>query len=141
MKDTSPNTWYLQETRVSTNVYKNQLVKSIKVDQGVYNGPRKIHADNRMFMTGKRILECVKSLKIKNTEGLDRIPQRIIIDGLDSLIKPLVKLFVLLYRDMKVPGQWLISTIIPVHKKSDKKSIENYRLVANLCCILKVFLI
>ena len=60
-------------------------------------------------MTGKRILECVKSLKIKNTEGLDRIPQRIIIDGLDSLIKPLVKLFVLVYRDMKPEGPWPVA--------------------------------
>ena len=42
-----------------------------------------------MFMDSERIKECVKSLKIKNTEGYDRIPQRIIVDGLDSLDKPL----------------------------------------------------
>ena len=58
-------------------------------------------------MYSERIKECVKSLKIKNTEGYDRIPQRIIIDGLDSLGKPLTKLFELVYRDKKVPGQWL----------------------------------
>ena len=40
-------------------------------------------------MTRDKIIECVKSLKVKNTEGYDRIPQRIIIDGLESLSKPL----------------------------------------------------
>ena len=38
-----------------------------------------------------------------------------------------------------VPGQWLISKIIPVHKKGDKKCVENYRPIANLCCVSKVF--
>ena len=82
-----------------------------KVEPGVYNGRRKIHAEDWMFMDSERIKECVKSLKIKNTEGYDRIPQRIIIDGLDCLDKPLTKLFELVYREKKVPGQWLISKI------------------------------
>ena len=69
----------------------------------------------------------------------DRIPQRIIIDGLDSLDKPLTKLFELVYREKRVPGQWLISKIIPVHKKGYKKCVENYRPIANLCCVSKVF--
>ena len=44
-------------------------------------------------MTKEQIIECIKSLKIKNTEGYDRIPQRIIINGLEALGKPLEKLF------------------------------------------------
>ena len=90
-------------------------------------------------MSRVRIIECVKGLKMKNTEGYDRIPQRIIIDGLESLGKPLEKLFAMIYRDKKVLGQWLISKIIPVHKKGDKKCIENYRPVANLCSVSKIF--
>ena len=35
--------------------------------------------------------------------------------------------------------QWLISKIIPVHKKGDKSMIENYRPVANLCCVSRLF--
>ena len=100
------------------------IVESTKVDQGVYNGRRKIHAEDWMFMTGERIIECIKSLKIKNTEGYDRIPQRIIIDGMEALSKPLIKLFELVYREMKVPGQWLISKIIPVHKKVTKNVLR-----------------
>ena len=76
--------------------------------------------EDAMFMTGKRILECIKGLKIKNTEVYDRIPQRIIIDGGMVLCMPLENLFRLFYRDECVPGQWLLSKIIPVHKKVTK---------------------
>ena len=37
--------------------------------------------------------KCIKGLKIKNTEGYDRIPQRIIIDGGMVLCWPLENLF------------------------------------------------
>ena len=61
------------------------------------------------------------------------------IDSCESLNESLFKLFELIYRDGIVPGQWLISKIIPVHKKWDKSMIENYRPVANLCCVSKLF--
>ena len=115
------------------------IVESTKVDPGVYNGPQKILAEDSMFMTDEKILECIKGLKIKNTEGYERIPQRIIIDGGMILIKPLEKLFKLVYRDKCVPGQLLISKIIPVHKKGDKICVENSRPVANLCLFSKIF--
>ena len=50
-----------------------------------------------MFMDKDSILECVKTLKIKNCEGYDRIPQRILVDGISELIHPLTELFELIY--------------------------------------------
>ena len=79
---------------------------------------QKIFAEDWIFMTGERIMECIKSLKIKNTEGYAIIPQRIIIDVGGILCKPWVNLFKLVYRDKAVTGPWLISKIIPVHKKT-----------------------
>ena len=38
-----------------------------------------------------------------------------------------------------VPGQWLLSKIAPVHKKGDRVVIENYRPVANLYSVSKIF--
>ena len=75
------------------------IVESTRVDPGVYNGRQKIIATDEMFMTGDKILESIKGLKLKNTEGYDRIPQRIIIDGGMVLCKPLENLFRLIYRD------------------------------------------
>ena len=61
------------------------IVGSTKVDENVYNGKKRIEAQCEMFMTGLNISECVKKIKIKNTEGYNRIPQRILVDGLEQL--------------------------------------------------------
>ena len=50
-------------------------------------------ASSLNFMTKQDIISCIKMLKIKNCEGYDRIPQRVLIDGIDLLIDPLTKLF------------------------------------------------
>ena len=92
-----------------------------------------------MFMTRENITECVKSLKIKNTEGYDRILQHVLVDGLEWLIEPLAHLIKLIFNEKIVLEQWLISKIIPIHKKGNKANVENYRLVANLCSASKVF--
>ena len=76
---------------------------------------------------------------MKNCEGYDRIPQRILIDGINILINPLTRLFNLIYRDCQIPEQWLIAKITPIHKKGSKNEIENYRPVANLCSTTKIF--
>jgi hypothetical protein len=39
------------------------------------------------------IRECNMSLKSKNSEGMDRIPQRVQVDGLVHLETPLSRLF------------------------------------------------
>jgi hypothetical protein len=39
-----------------------------------------------------------------------------------------------------ISGQWLISETVPVYKnKGEKKNIENYRPIANLCSASKIF--
>ena len=48
---------------------------------------------NVMFMTSIKIAECIDGLKLKNTEGFDRIPQRVLIHGRGCLMGPLTELF------------------------------------------------
>ena len=75
----------------------NDIVKSTKVDENVYNGIQKIKAQCDMFMTRDSIRKYVTEIKIKNTEGYDRIPQRVLVDGLEQLLDPLTDLFKLIY--------------------------------------------
>ena len=46
----------------------------------------------------------------------------LLVDGIDYLIEPFSKLFNLIYTTKQIPEQWLISKIIPVHKKGDKNN-------------------
>ena len=116
------------------------VVSQIELDENVFNGNKKLECQDLNFMDTPAILSCIKSLKNKNSEGFDRIPQRIIVDGADVLINPLTEMFKRIYFQRTVPDQWLISKTIPVYKnKGDAKSIENYRPIANLCSASKIF--
>jgi hypothetical protein len=76
-----------------------------------------------------------EKLKIeKNTDGIDRIPQKILVDGVDILSILKDKLMNLIYSERKVPEQWLVFKIIPVFKnKGQTKDIKNYKSMANQC--------
>jgi hypothetical protein len=116
------------------------VVSRVELDESVFNGNKKLECWDFIFIGKPAILSCIKTLKYKNSEGFDRIPQRIIVDGADVLIDPLTELFQRIYLQRTVPDQWLISKTILVYKnKGDAKSIENYRPIANLCSASKIF--
>ena len=53
----------------------------------------------------------------------------------------LICLYALLFaypmtRDLEIPGLWLISKIMPIHKNGDKKDVCNNRPVANLSVLV-----
>ena len=90
-------------------------------------------------MTESDVLLAVKSLSLKNCEGHDRIPQKIIKDGIEWLKYPLAYLFNQIYSQKKIPEQWLIAKITPIFKKGSPSQIENYRPISNLCSCSKIF--
>ena len=92
----------------------------------VYNGTRKLVADSLNFMGIEQVKKCIESIKMKNSEGFDRIPQRVLVDGIDYLLLPVSKLFEIIYKEKAIPEQWRLSKIICVHKKGSKHLTENY---------------
>ena len=117
----------------------NDIVKGAQISNTVYNGKRKINMAPANFMTPKNVLLAVTSMKTKNCEGHDKIPQRILTDGIEILKYPLTILFNKIYTQKVIPEQWLISKIAPIHKKGNSNQIENYRPIANLCSASKIF--
>ena len=71
----------------------NNITSTVHIDPEIYNGRRKIFANNQMFMTESNIRKCFKSIKCKNSEGFDRITQRVLVDGMENLITPFLVLF------------------------------------------------
>ena len=59
----------------------SNLLANVVIDPGVYNGTRKLQlSQNTNFMTSTNIRKAIKSIKMKNAKGDDRIPQRVLID-------------------------------------------------------------
>jgi hypothetical protein len=47
------------------------IVLSININEGVYNGTRKVNTENKMFMNMDSIRSVMESMKIKNSKGYD----------------------------------------------------------------------
>ena len=60
------------------------IMSAMVIDNEIYNGEKKVESSDLMFMDKGAIKECILSLKVKNSKGYDRIPQRVLIDGVDS---------------------------------------------------------
>ena len=145
-----PPIMYLNEVEIATNDLPDafahffdekikKIVNETLIDPDVYNGKKKINSQNFDFMSATDVMTAVKSLSIKNCEGHDRIPQRILIDGIEILKNPLSIIFSKIYQTKQIPQQWLISKINPIHKKGSNSNIENYRPISNLCSASKIF--
>ena len=64
-------------------------MSSTEVTNEVYNGTKKINEPNKNFMTRSNVRNAILSLKLKNSEGFDRIPQRIyVLHQLHRGLKP-----------------------------------------------------
>jgi hypothetical protein len=69
------------------------------------------------------ILQYLKSLKLKNTEGYDGIPHRIPIDGSEQLISPPTTLFDMIYTQKKIAGLWKVFKTVLIFKNNEKPRI------------------
>jgi hypothetical protein len=87
--------------------YFDKMVKGVLEEVSVvddfYNGRRLIVSENKMFLDISSVRECLLSLKHKNSEGLYRTPQRMLLDSSDYLLAPLKKLFELICKLRLVP--------------------------------------
>ncbi len=71
-----------------------KLEEEVRIDHEVYNGNKKVNADKFEFMDSPSIKHCLLSLKNKNLEVMDRIPQRILLDGAELLVMLLAGLLI-----------------------------------------------
>ena len=85
----------------------------------------------------KNVIDAIILIKPKNCEGYDQIPQRILLDGVQYLLKPLAQLFNQIYLTKTNIEQWMILKIMPIINKSSPNQIENYQPKANLCSASK----
>ncbi len=117
----------------------DEIVRGTQIDKDVYNGRRLFHCSNVHFMNRENVASIIRDLKIKNCEGYDRIPLRIFKEGAEYLIDTLADLCNKIYKERKIPQQWKVAKIIPLHKRGDIHKIENYRPISNLCTMSKIF--
>jgi hypothetical protein len=115
------------------------ITKSTKVKQDVFNGEKKVDAEPENFFTEEGVKEVMKTLKDKSSYGSDNIPVKVLKDTNKILVKPYHRLLNKIYDQNIIPEQWKTSRILLLHKIGKKNLAENYQLISNLCAGSKVF--
>ena len=58
---------------------------------------------------------------------------------LASLAKPLTTFYNISFATGCIPDDWKLASIVPIHKKDDKGSVENYRPISLILLVMKIF--
>jgi len=90
-------------------------------------------------ITTQEIKLTLKKLKTNKAPGSDLIPNEYWKFGSDKLIGFLASLFTLCLSVGRVPSEWGKAYIIPIHKKGDATDPSNFRPIALLNTISKLF--
>lgn len=86
-----------------------------------------------------QVKQYLDRLKQDASPGPDNVPEIILKNCAESLAAPLGTLFNKSLISGRFPDFWKISYIRPVHKKESKSNINNYRPIAKLSSIPKLF--
>ena len=90
-------------------------------------------------ITEDEVINAVKKLKSGKASGVDEIPPEFLKAGSEKLIKYLTKLFNVMFNQGFFPRSWSQAIIVPIYKKGCHSQTSNYRGVALLSTISKLF--
>jgi hypothetical protein len=84
------------------------------------------------YSTIKEIEQIINSLKTKNSFGYDRISKKILKLSAPFISSPINYICNRLLSQGVFPDRLKYTTVIPLHKKGDRKNMSNYRPVSLL---------
>lgn len=122
----------------------NEFFASVGQNRSISSGGRPAlnPPENSMFLypvSNREVYNIIKSLKMKNSCGVDELPPSLFIQCAEELTLPFYIMINQSFNEGIFPDLMKISLIKPVHKKDSKLETTNYRPIALLPTASKIF--
>lgn len=115
-----------------------QLTQSMSVER---NSEVNVN-NNSIFLspvTADEMSAIIKSVSLKNSSGEDGIPCSILKGIIDYITIPLTHLVNLSFQEGTFPSSLKKALVVPIHKRSDKSILSNYRGIVLLSVFSKIY--
>ena len=84
------------------------------------------------------VAKKISAMMDNKSPGVDRIPQKLLIETLEQISIPLARVFNWSLKQGVVPAEWKEANIIPLFKKGSRNKSENYRPVSLTSVVCKL---
>lgn len=122
-----------------SSVFMNEQLTESQVQEAASSVPIRAPIGAHPTVDAEDIRRACSKMKNSICSGPDGVPAFVLKKCVESLACPLAHIFNLSLRSGIFPTCWKQSFIFPVHKKGCKRNIRNYRGIAALCAVSKLF--
>ena len=91
------------------------------------------------YIDFRYVRKILSSLNPNKSQGPDGISGKVLKNCAASIAYPITLLFNMSFSQGQIPPDWKLANVVPVHKKGDKSSVENYRPISLTSLIMKIF--
>ena len=83
-------------------------------------------------VTREEVEQAVRKLQNCKAAGEDEIVAELLKNGGDAMIDWLLEILQEVWKTKQVPSEWKKAVLVPLHKKKDRKTCDNYRSISLL---------
>ena len=85
-----------------------------------------------IVISNEEIIKLIRNLNKGKANGPDNISAQMLLLCDDSILQPLRLIFENIIKTGVYPDKWKLANVTPIHKKSDKQIVNNYRPISLL---------
>ncbi|XP_025265271.1 uncharacterized protein LOC112638231 [Camponotus floridanus] len=114
--------------KIKINEWKEHFQVQMKgtVEKEVVEIDRIANQENEISL--KEVRDVIKRLKKKKAAGEDKIPNEAWLYGEEEIVEEFHKIINKIWNgEQKLPEEWKIGIVTPIHKKGDIHDVKNYR--------------